>query len=96
MPPLVEVAPDGTFGREVLGQVAPLAAGSQEVEDGIDDIPQVRLAWPPARVDGEVRLDQRPLLVGDITRVGLGSHEPFYAFPPTYGTVTQSEDCLPG
>ena len=79
VPPLVEVAPDGALGREVLGQVAPLAAGAQDVEDGIDDVAQVGLAGPPAGVDGDVRLDQGPLRVGDVAGVGLGSHTPFYA-----------------
>ena len=65
VPPLVEVAPDGALGREVLGQVTPLAAGPQDVEDGIDDVAQVGLAWPSAGVDGQVRLDQSPLGVGE-------------------------------
>ena len=47
VPPLVEVPPDGALGREVLGEVAPLAAGAEDVEDGIDDVPQVGLAGPP-------------------------------------------------
>ena len=87
VPPLVEVPPDGALGREVLGQVAPLAAGAQDVEDGIDDVPQVGLAGPPAGVDGDVRLDQRPLLVGHVAGVGLRSHPILRARPPTpYGT----------
>src|SRR5262249_47947105 len=47
-PPCVEVPPDGALGREVLGQVAPLAAGAGDVEDGVDDVPHVGLAWPTA------------------------------------------------
>src|SRR5205823_6615501 len=90
VPPLVEVAPDGGLGREVLGQVAPLAAGSQQVEDGIDDVPQVGLARPPAGVDGDARLDQGPLFVGDVAGVGLASHVAFYASRPPYGTVTKT------
>ena len=79
VPPDVEVPPDRTLGREVLGQVALLAPGPQEVKDGVDHVPQVGRAGPPAGVDGQVRLDQRPLLVGDVTGVELGSHGPFYA-----------------
>ena len=69
VPPLVEVAPDGALGREVLGQVAPLAAGAQDVEDGIDDVAQVGLAGPAAGVDGDVRLDQGPLRVGHVAGI---------------------------
>ena len=57
VPPLIEVAPHGGLGREVLGKVAPLAAGTENVEDSIDDVAQVGLAWPPAGVDGQVRLE---------------------------------------
>src|SRR6266852_2758079 len=89
VPPLVEVPPHGGLGREVLGEVAPLAAGTQEVEDGIDDVAQVGRARSPARVDGQVRLDQSPLRVADVAGVGLGSHDALYAVRPTYGTVTK-------
>ena len=85
VPPLVEVAPDGALGREVLGQVTPLAAGAQDVEDGIDDVAQVGLAGPAAGVDGQVRLDQGPLRVGDVAGVGLRSHTSFYASTPLMG-----------
>ena len=50
--PLVEVTPDGAFGREVLGQVTPLTAGAENVEKGIDDLSQVGLAGPSAGMDG--------------------------------------------
>ena len=85
VPPLVEVAPDGAPGREVLGQVTPLAAGPQQVEDGIDDVPKVGRARPPAGVDRQVGLDQGPLRVGDVARVGLRPHVTFYATPPLMG-----------
>src|SRR5512135_3926851 len=42
--PPVEVAPDGAPGREVGRPVSPLAAGPEDVEDGVEDIPHVRLA----------------------------------------------------
>ena len=79
MPPLVEVPPGGTLGWEMLEQVTSLATGSQDVQDDIDDIAEVGRAWRPAGVNREVRLDQRPLRVGDVAGVGLGSHNPFYA-----------------
>ena len=67
MPPLVEVPPDRALGREVVGEIAPLAAGAEEVEDGIDDIPQVGRAGPTAAGFGrDVRLDQSPLGVGQV------------------------------
>ena len=73
--PLVEVAPDGALGREVARQVSPLAAGAENVEDGIKDIPHVRLAGPSAGVDRrDVRLEQSPLRVGDIAGVTVRSH----------------------
>src|SRR5262249_35600462 len=80
VPPLVEVPPDRTLGREVPGEVAPLAAGPQDVEDGIDDIPEVGLSRPPAEVDRKVRLDPGALPAGHVARVGLRSHASFY--PP--------------
>src|SRR5664279_2853616 len=39
VPPLVEVPPDRAPGREVLGDVSPMAAGAEDVEDGVDDVP---------------------------------------------------------
>ena len=73
--PLVEVAPDGALGREVDGQVAPLAAGAEDVEDGVEDVPHVRLAGPPAAgFGGDVGLDQGPLGVGDVAGVMVCSH----------------------
>src|SRR5208337_2760429 len=49
--PLVEVPPDGALGRKILGEVTPLAAGAEDVEDGIDDVAQIGLARPSARID---------------------------------------------
>ena len=74
-PPLVEVAPDGALGREVDGQVAPLAAGANEIEDGIQDIPQVGLAGPPtAGLGRDVWLDQGPVGISEVTGVRVRSH----------------------
>jgi hypothetical protein len=86
VPPLVEVPPDGALGREVLGEVTPLAAGAEDVEDGIDDVPEVGLAGSPAGVDGDVWLDQGQLRVSDVAGVSLSSHTSFYEARPTYGT----------
>src|ERR1019366_7829938 len=82
VPPLIEVPPHSRLGREVLGEVTPLAAGTQDVEDGIDYVAQAGLAWSAAGVDGQLRLDQKPLRVGYVAGVGLCSHESFYASSP--------------
>jgi site-specific DNA recombinase len=73
--PSVEVPPDGALGREVLGQIPPLAAGSEDVEDGVEDVAHVGGTRPPAGWGGrEVGLDQGPLLVGEVTRVVVVWH----------------------
>src|SRR5512135_1376733 len=73
--PLVEVAPDGALGREVKRQIPPLAAGAEDVEDGVEDIPHVGLAGPSAGVERrDVRLDQGPLCVGDVAGIMVRSH----------------------
>ena len=79
VPPLVKVPPGRRPGWEVCGEVSPLAAGAKEVEDGIDDIAEVGRAGPTTRGDGDVRLDESPLFVGNVAGARLGSHEPFYA-----------------
>src|SRR3982751_4703810 len=74
-PPPVEVAPDGALGGQVAGQVAPLAAGAEDVEDGVQDIPHLGLAGPPAAGLGrEMRHDQVPLGIGDVAGVVVGCH----------------------
>src|SRR5262249_52781494 len=72
--PLVEVAPHRGLGREVLGQVAPLAAGPHEVEDGVEDVAHRRLAGPAPGVDRDQFLDERPLLVRQVAGVLNSSH----------------------
>src|SRR5205085_7488328 len=67
--PLVEVAPGGAFGREVLGQVAPLAPGAQHVEAGIDHVPEIGLAGPSSGVDRDQVPDQSPLLIGHVAGI---------------------------
>jgi hypothetical protein len=73
-PPFVEVPPYGALGREVLGNIPPLAAGAENVKDRINDVPHVRLARASSGIHGDVRLDQSPLLVGYITGVMVRSH----------------------
>ena len=45
--PCVEAA-TGVLGREVAGEIAPLAASAEDIEDGIDDVADVGLARPAA------------------------------------------------
>ena len=73
--PLVEVPPDGALGREVAGQVAPLAAGAEEIENGVEDVVQVGRAGPTAAGFGrDVGLDQGLLDVGEVAGVMVHSH----------------------
>ena len=77
VPPPVEVPPDGALGWEVAGQIAPLAAGAEDIQDGVDDVPHVGLAGSSAGGGGDVGLDQDPLRVGDVAGVMVRSHTPF-------------------
>ncbi len=75
--PPVEVPQNGAPGRQVDRQVSPLAAGAEDVEDGIYYVPHVRLSGPsPGRGGREVRLDQGPLHVGDVAGVVVRPHTP--------------------
>ena len=69
--PRLEVAPDGAFGRKILGQVSPGATGSQDVENGIHDITHVRCARSSASGSrGQKWFDQRPLGIRHVAGVG--------------------------
>src|SRR4051794_18377700 len=73
--PAIEVPPDGAPGREVDGQVAPLATGPEDVEDGVEDVAHRGLAGPSeVGLGGQVGLDQCPLVIGEIARVMVHSH----------------------
>src|SRR5262245_55403041 len=45
-PPPMEVIADRPLRREVMGQGRPRTAGAQDVEDGVEDLPEV---GPPRR-----------------------------------------------
>ena len=75
--PLVEVAPDGALGREIPGQIPPMAAHAEDGEDGIDDVTRVGLARSPAGVNGDMRWEQSPLRVGDVAGRMVRAHAPF-------------------
>ena len=78
--PAVILGGDRAPGREVVGQLAPLAAGPQDVQDRVQHVPHPRRAGPPAaRGFRQPRPDQPPLLVAHVARITLGPHLPFYA-----------------
>src|SRR3954447_18706711 len=60
VPPLGEVVVDGALGQEVVGKHVPLATRAVEVEDRVDDLPQVDLAGPTDPIDRDQRLNDRP------------------------------------
>ena len=68
--PAPEVVIDRRPRRKMLGQVAPLAPGLDEVEDRVEQLAVGVLAWParPAGL-GEAVVDELPLGVGQITGV---------------------------
>jgi hypothetical protein len=62
--PAVEVALHGRAGRKVPRQGAPLAAGRQDIEDRIDNRPQLPLARPTKSPTGrQQRLNLRPFSI---------------------------------
>jgi len=52
-----EVVVHRALGRKILRQLAPLAAGRQHIEDGVQDLAPAGVA-----LRRKVRLDQRPFL----------------------------------
>src|SRR5439155_13547139 len=77
--PPAEVLPDIGVGREVMRQVAPLAAGAPLIEDGVPDLAQRISAWPTGLAAfglGKHRPDLLPLRIRQVTRVTLSLHTP--------------------
>jgi hypothetical protein len=70
---------DGTPRRKVLGEQAPLAAGAHQVEDAVENLPQVRGRAAQALRLGQERLQQRELLVGEVGFIALSLHTSLYA-----------------
>ena len=68
--PQAQVVVHGAARRQVLGQIAPLAAGAQDVHHPVDHLAQVDPPLAATRLAGrKERLDQRPFLVGQIARI---------------------------
>src|SRR5438067_10407318 len=77
--PPAEVLPDIGVGREVMRQVAPLAAGARLIEDGVPDLAQRISARPTGLATfglGKHRPDLLPLRIRQVTRVRLSLHTP--------------------
>src|SRR5437660_10396523 len=77
--PPAEVRPNIGVGREVMRQVAPLAAGARLIEDSVPDLAQ-RIGARPAGLTalglGKHRPDLFPLRIRQVTRVRLSLHTP--------------------
>src|SRR5215213_2267307 len=71
-PPFPEVVVDGGPPGEVVRKHAPLAAASEEVEDGVKDLAKIVDPGPSESLGSwHVRLDVVPFGVGKIRRVSL-------------------------
>src|SRR5918998_1176210 len=71
-PPSPEIVVDGLPGRKVVGQQAPGAAASQDVEDGVYDLTQgVQPGSSGCVRCGQMGLYVRPLFLGEVGRVCL-------------------------
>jgi hypothetical protein len=83
--PAAEVAVDGLPGGEVVRQHSPGAAGGQEVEDGVEQVPVGVLPGPAAGLGaGDQVFDVGPLEVGQVRRVALPfAHADSVQGPPT-------------
>ena len=77
----MEVVVDALPGREVVGQGAPGAALAGDVEQGVEDAAHGVFAGPAAGPDvGDQLLEDGPLLVGQVTGIGVSFHDEFYAY----------------
>src|SRR5215471_14593360 len=70
--PVVVLGGDGAPRREVVGQLAPLATGTADVEDGVDEGAAANpLGGTTSLGLGQQGLDHGPLLVRQITGVSF-------------------------
>jgi len=88
--------------RKLLGQLAPLAAGRQDVKHGVDHRTQFRGPWPPQSIRRRQSFDQLPFPIADIACIaqiitailrssGFGPHlvSPVYLANQTDTQVTE-------
>lgn len=69
--PLVKVVIDGRPGRKLAGQLPPLAAGLQHVQNRVDHLPQAHLPGPAHRRHRQQRLQAAPSAVAQMARIAL-------------------------
>src|SRR5262249_29959519 len=68
--PAVELRRDGAPRREVVGQLPPLTAGPQDVEDGVEEVPPVDAGGAAHLLGlGQQGPQQLPLAVGQVARI---------------------------
>src|SRR5690606_35764294 len=78
--PQAVIPVDGFVVREVMRQHVPLAAGAIDVKDRVDDFTQVHFNATAACLRlGHENLDDVPLFVREIRRIGLTWHACFPA-----------------
>ena len=65
-----------------MRQKSPLAARAVDEEDGVQHVAHRRLVRAAAGGPGDQRFDERPLLVGQVAGVSLGSHKPIVPSRP--------------
>jgi hypothetical protein len=82
--PISKVAVDRPPGRKLVGQLPPLAAGLQQIQDAIDYAPFTCRAPPSAAFGSRNQgRNEQPLLIGQIGTVGR--HEAPRSLPATRG-----------
>src|SRR2546423_10688058 len=87
--PTAVVIVDGAPGREIVGEVSPLAAGPHEVEDGVYDLANVHATSASARHGRrDQRSDASPLGIGKVGGVGFSNH--FFVLPANLPSHTPS------
>ena len=69
--PTAEVVINALPVGEFLWQHAPLNASDDDIEDGIDDLAHIKLAWTASGFRRWQQLfDKMPLAVGQVRRIG--------------------------
>lgn len=92
--PLVEVVADGPPIRELLGQQPPLAAGPFQVQQPVEHLAQANRAGPAGSLGSlrrrQQRLQQRPLGIGQVGRVGPAIPQHHHAAPTANSAPSSS------